>query len=365
MKLHILLFFCTLLICISCNGQNNSVGNSHTPAPALGDTVWVMNTDIWYVFQAKNGDYWFGSDTSGVYRFDGKTMIQYTTKDGLSSNRIRGIQEDKNENIYFSTLAGICKFDGHTFLTLTPVKYNSSGENWKLQQEDLWFSMIGKNGEKGPYRYDGKNLYALEFPKHYLEEEYYKKFPNNAWSPYEVYYIYKDIQGTMWFGTGNFGVCRYDGKSLSWLYEDHLTQAPNGGSFGIRSILEDKDGTFWFCNTRYRYKIKPDIKYDAGKSLIQYERENGIDGVKSVDGNDYIYFLSVVEDNKGDLWMATYTEGVWKYDGKKMTQYPVKKGSKDITLFTIYKDRKGDLWLGTHESGVYKFNGESFEEFKF
>jgi len=39
-------------------------------------------------------------------------------------------------------------------------------------------------------------------------------------------------------------VCRYDGKSILWLYEDHLTNLPNGGSFGIRAILEDKNENF-------------------------------------------------------------------------------------------------------------------------
>ncbi|MBK6838282.1 MAG: hypothetical protein IPG90_08380 [Bacteroidetes bacterium] len=34
-------------------------------------------------------------------------------------------------------------------------------------------------------------------------------------------------------------------------------------------------------------------------------------------------------------------------------------------MFSIYKDRKGELWLGTHEEGVYKFNGTSFERMKY
>ncbi|MBK6838526.1 MAG: hypothetical protein IPG90_09810 [Bacteroidetes bacterium] len=40
-----------------------------------------------------------------------------------------------------------------------------------------------------------------------MADDYFKQFPNKAWSPYEVYYIYSDSKGTMWFGTSNFGVC--------------------------------------------------------------------------------------------------------------------------------------------------------------
>lgn len=329
----------------------------------LGDTVSMLSESIWIVFQSTNGDYWYGSDTDGAYRYDGKTMIHFSTKDGLSSNRTRGIQEDKQGNIYISTLEGINKFDGHTFTTLTVVPSTSSNDNWKLQADDLWFCTLGKNGENGPCRYDGKNLYQLKFPKHYMADEYYARFPNKAWSPYDVYCIYKDRKGTMWFGTSNFGICRYDGNSFSWLFEDHLTNTPDGGSFGIRSILEDEKGKYWFCNTRYRFNIFPDSIKENGSILVKYERENGIDGIKSADGKGSIYFMSAIKDKEGDIWMATYNGGVWRYDGKKSTHYPVKDKGKYSTIFSIYKDKQDQIWLGTHETGVYKFNGETFEKF--
>ncbi len=362
-----LLLFPLLLLLTHCNGQKQTSSGTHAvqaSAISMGDTVSALGNSIWTVFQATNGDYWFGSDTNGVYRFDGNTLLHYSTDQGLSSNRIRGIQEDKQGNLFFSTLGGINKYDGHRFILLTAIKSTSPDDHWKLQPDDLWFHTLGKSGEKGPYRYDGEHLYQLEFPKHYLADEYFSKFPNNAWSPYEVYAIYQDHQGAMWFGTSNFGLCRYDGQSLSWLYEDHLTNVPNGGSFGIRSMLEDSKGKFWFCNTRYRFHISPDITQEDGKILINYEREKGIGGITASDGTDHVYFLSATEDNNGDLWMVTYNEGVWRYNGTTVTHYTVTDAGKDITLFSIYKDKQGALWLGTHANGAYTFNGQAFEKFK-
>jgi len=218
MTLNCLLFCFTLLACTSCKAQHVNQKSSTDSIAVQGTLVTELSKSIWVVFQASNGDYWFGSDTDGVYRFDGKTLINFTEKDGLSSNRVRGIQEDQAGNIYFSTLGGLNKFDGKTIISLVPIENIDPNTYWKLQEGDLWFNMLGKNGEKGPYRYDGKNLYQLVFPKHFLEEDYFKRFPNNAWSPYEVYYIYKDKRGHMWFGTSNFGLFRYDGKHLNWLY---------------------------------------------------------------------------------------------------------------------------------------------------
>jgi ligand-binding sensor domain-containing protein len=74
--------------------------------------------------------------------------------------------------------------------------------------------------------------------------------------------------------------------------------------------------------------------------------------------------MSVVKDNQGDLWMATYNQGVWRYDGKTTTHYAIKEETKNVTLFSIYKDKQGAIWLGTHEAGPYKFHGNAFGKFK-
>jgi ligand-binding sensor domain-containing protein len=143
-----------------------------------------------------------------------------------------------------------------------------------------------------------------------------------------------------------------------------LTDIEGGGSFGIRSILEDKAGAFWICNTRYRYRVDPKDAPDPGKELIKYKREDGIDQLKELDGADRVYFMSIIEDEKGALWMASYGSGVRRYDGNTTTHYPIKDGGKVVTLFCIYKDTRGDLWLGTHAAGAYKYNGKTFEKFR-
>ena len=177
-----------------------------------------------------------------------------------------------------------------------------------------------------------------------------------------MYTIYRDSRGHLWFGTADLGACRYDGKSFDWLYEDHLTNVPNGGSFGIRSIVEDKEGKFWICNTRYRYNVSP--SNPAGNGLVQYKQEKGIGDLKPLVGADDFYFAAVAQDNQRDLWMTTYGAGAWRYDGQRITRFPVEDGSKGAHIQSIYKDNRGDLWLGTNDSGAYRFNGKAFEKFR-
>jgi ligand-binding sensor domain-containing protein len=89
---------------------------------------------------------------------------------------------------------------------------------------------------------------------------------------------------------------------------------------------------------------------------MKYNREKSVGTLEG--------YMSIAKDKKDNLWIVTYSDGVWRYDGKTMTHYPILKGSKTVTLFSIYKNRKGDLWLGTPEEGVYKFNGKAFERFR-
>lgn len=347
----------TIAFAACATGQDNSPTAGQR---ARGETVADLDKAIFYIFQARDNTYWFGSNERGVYRYDGKSLINFTKKDGLASNQIRGIQEDRSGNIYFTTYEGISKFDGKAFTTLRV----SPRSEWKKVPDDLWF--VGAQDTGAVFRYDGKSLHRLALPKSKIGEEQAarfprSKYPNALYSPYDVYTIVKDRSGNIWFGTATAGACRFDGHSFRWLYEKHLTDTPAGGSFGIRSILEDGDGAFWICNTRHRFLIDPKGMTDAESGLIKYRREPGL-VLKAPHGDDHDYFMSIVEDAKGVLWMAG--SGVWRYDGKQVTRYPVKDGDREIALFSISQDNRGDLWLGTHKGGAYKFNGKSFEKFK-
>jgi ligand-binding sensor domain-containing protein len=320
-----------------------------------GVTITQLDKTIWTIYQDKKSNYWFGSKENGVYFYNGQQLKHITTENGLVSNEIRGIQEDANGNIFFDTEKGVSKFDGRTFKTLQIANPASPLNNWVLKPDDLWFRMGFKSGA---YRFDGKYLYYLKFPTSPQENMFYMKNPNTILKPYGLYTIYKDRKGYMWFGTASLGVCRYDGRTLNWHYEEQLQTTPNGGDFGTRAIFEDKNGKIWINNTRFRYVIET-----YGYKSVTFKKESGIGYLNKTNKMEFPFFLSITEDNKGNLWMATYENGVWKYNGKELIHYPVKDGETDVLLFTIYKDNKGVLWLGTHNAGVYTFNGHSFEKF--
>ena len=350
-----LLFFLFILTC-SCNGQNEEAQiHSHS----MGELVSDLDNNIWDVYQDLNGNYWFGSNGNGVFYYDGKSLKKYTKKDGLIDNTIRGIQGDHLGNVFIETPKGISKYDGNTFTALNPII--SSLNQWKLEPNDLWFNCNGNPNDV--YRYDGESLFELTLPRMNLNEAFGTEvkglsFKDMNHSPYSVFGIDKDKDGNLWIGTVVAGAFRYDGKSFLWIAEKELSTLPDGRVPGVRSIIEDKDGYIWLSNFISKYKIKD------SSSVVEYEKLTGIDQSNEYFQNRIPYFNSGLSDNKGNLWMTTYTGGAWKYDGNKLLNFEVKDDNREALLISIYEDNKGVIWLGTDNAGVFKFNGESFEKFE-
>ncbi len=62
---------------------------------------------------------WAGTWGGGVSRFDGRQWINYTVKDGLASNIVFSIAQDKQGVLWFGTDQGLTRYDGKTWRTFT------------------------------------------------------------------------------------------------------------------------------------------------------------------------------------------------------------------------------------------------------
>jgi ligand-binding sensor domain-containing protein len=354
---------------VFCNGQNkpenvnNIVPNQPSTAQKESDTTIFNATtateidkNIRSIFQDKNGNYWFGTNAAGVYRYDGKTLLQYTVKDGLPNNQVQSIQEDNVGNIWFGTgVFGVSKFDGRIFTTFTNQENlhlnNGPDLAWKIEPNDLWFYAGG-----GVYHYNGHSFAYLPLDKPGFNAKQPQNAPYNL-SRYAVYSILKDKKGNVWFGTQAQGVCRYDGKSFTWFTEKGLS-----GS-AVLGLFEDHNGNIWFGNNGAGL-----FRYD-GKSFVNFTEEKRLgNSAFKVSGKSgpgtLARIYAINEDNFGNLWIGTVDAGVWKYDGTNLTNYTTKNGLTSNAINVIYKDSVGELWFGTDGDGICKFNGESFTRFE-
>jgi ligand-binding sensor domain-containing protein len=346
-----------LTSCSEKNQNNNSSNeankpNSTTQLDSINATVNRIDKNIRSIFQDKNGNYWFGTNGAGVYRYDTKTLTQFTVKDGLADNQVISIQEDDLGNIWFgSGTFSISKFDGTKFTILSQnVKTTNCKEtDWKSTNNDLWFYAGG-----GVMTYRNSSVDYLPFDPSSSNAQTNAPF---SLSRYGVYCIIKDTKGNIWFGTQAEGVCRYDGKTLTWFKEKGLAGP------AVLGLFEDSKGNLWFGNNGaglFRYN---------GKTLTNFTEEKGLNNVDfRASGKPSLGTLarvySINEDKNGNIWVGTVDAGVWKYDGNNLTNYTTIDGLTSNAVNTIYKDKNGELWFGTDDNGICKFNGTTFTAFK-
>lgn len=69
-------------------------------------------------------------------------------------------------------------------------------------------------------------------------------------------------------------------------------------------------------------------------------------------------FWDVLEDSKGNLWLASQDSGVYCYNGKSFQHFTTKDGLASNMAFHIYEDRAGNIWFGSS-----RYDGKSFRNF--
>lgn len=125
-----------------------------------GDTLWfitpfhlsILKEQIWYNYKLpspyhsarsitkdKSGNIWIGTHGAGVFEFDGKNWINYTTcNSSLSNDYIEGVYADQYGNIWFGAEdfgKGISVYNPEGIITsISQIDYQKLPQNYSLSQ---------------------------------------------------------------------------------------------------------------------------------------------------------------------------------------------------------------------------------------
>ena len=137
----ILFLIGTLLSLVQCKqAPKVHIASESTPIgiQMTENTVKQPANNVMAIYQDSKGVYWFGSHQTGLYQYDGKTIVHHNTENGLPSNRVGSIVEDKQGNILVNTSVGLYKYDGRQFLKIPEA--SGLATVWQLEPDDLWFT---------------------------------------------------------------------------------------------------------------------------------------------------------------------------------------------------------------------------------
>jgi len=332
----------------ACKGQ--------VKASLPGDTTMIANgakliktlgtnqgANIHCGLQDNAGNLWFGTTGEGVYRFDGKSFVQFTVKEGLSNNTIYAMVEDGAGNIWFATDNGASRYDGKKFTTISiaeiqgirsglypPASTSVTNAVWNILQDKtgkLWFGTAA-----GIFLYNGQSFSRFEQNKGIVN--------NNAESVGNVEYMVEDKTGKVWYGGRmTTGVFRFDGRTMTHFKPD--------GDHWYWPQLEDKSGNIWFSNW------SGVCRFD-GKRFVTYTVKDGL-----CNGN----ITCIIEDRNENIWFGSDDGGICRYDGTSFQKFGSPQGLDNYGVWCLVEDKEGNLWVGTRNVGLYRFDGKTFRKF--
>lgn len=169
---------------------------------------------------------------------------------------------------------------------------------------------------------------------------------NDGLSSNSVWDIFQDSQGFLWFGTQN-GLDRFDGIN----FKNYQHQAKDSRSIGnnfIHCIFEDSQKRMLIGTSNGLYLFNR--VEDNFKKIT----------LPPIDSEE-IKVNDVVEDNNGNIWIATHGSGLYQLDSNLTTRNHYwddgEKGSIPMNfIWTVVCDNKGNIWLGTAGKGLAHFD---------
>lgn len=157
-----------------------------------------------------------------------------------------------------------------------------------------------------------------------------------------VYDILCDENGRVWVATYSGGISFFEQKEQPVSHVSHQTGNSNSlGNDNVNKIIEDQKGNLWFGTDNGISKW--DRKNNRWHHFLQSEN------------NEIKVVLALCQDNDGNIWVGTYSSGVYILNSETGNIIRHLSSTKEFAcqfVFDIFKDSQGDLWIGGTYSHV-------------
>lgn len=112
----------------------------------------------------------------------------------------------------------------------------------------------------------------------------------------------------------------------------------------IMSIIEDQRGNIWFSSWSAGVTV-----YD-GRSFLHMEETDGL-------VSNYVWVI--FEDSKGNIWFGSDGAGIGMFDGNYFINYGISENENSHIIYDIDEDAEGNIWIASG-GGLTKFDGQEF-----
>ncbi|MFY7826743.1 MAG: hybrid sensor histidine kinase/response regulator transcription factor [Flectobacillus sp.] len=257
-------------------------------------------------------------------------FINFSSKNGLSSNSINAIIKDKNGFMWFGTEDGLNKFDGQNF----KVYRHKENDKTSIGRGPVNDLIQDKNGQIWLATNFTLSVYNLN-----LDSFINYDFTNYGW----IISLCADHTGKIWVGTYS-GLFLFDPKTQKTIaFKANPTKKTQLNTNIINCIYEDSKNCIWIGTADGLHQYQPQTQ--------QFTRYlHMAENPQSISRN---YINCITESKNGELWVGTDQGGINVLDKSRRTfrhylQTPTNlKTRTGNTINTMVFDKTGQLWIGT------------------
>ncbi len=324
-----------------------------------------MNRALYYILIVCLSFIWTLRLNAGQYVFS-----HFSTRNGLSSNHIHDITQDKNGFLWIASHYGICRFNGTSFKNFTTVDYPTMYRNdiyhaFMMKDGNVTFGssrgvLVSYNNQKDAFRdcsptdsfyhditgytlgADGEELISTRagiysFSKELNKFQFVPIVPKGT----SVFELSKDRLNRYWVGH-TLGVKIYtnNGEKVSGfeVLESINEQINNICQLdSVTTLLCSPIGSFWMVKTDISGHYKKLTKIHAPFKNIS----------------------EICPDGR-NIWIGTSGAGLWKaiYNNDQFSFercMPINRDDSDLRkISALFKDADGNIWVGTQNTGIWR-----------
>lgn len=275
-----------------------------------------------------NGVLFAATAGGGLLRIEGEKVSRFTTRNGLSSDRIWALEDDGAGGMWVATHGGgVVRWRDSRVQEHISTREGLPSDLARTLMRDpdgtLWIGTDG--GGLAAWR-DGSIVRVIT-TRDGLPSDHVRS-------------LQRDRDGSLWIGTDG-GLARWRGVRA-----DSLGVAEGLPNPIIRSLAEDREGSLWVGTTGGVVRL-------SDTRFLSYTRKEGI----SVDG-----VRPLLEDQSGRVWVGTEGGGLCSILPAPVRCLSMADGLPHSSVYALTESRDGSLWIGTDGGGVVRLRDGGFAE---
>ncbi len=295
------------------------------------------------IIQTKNKIF-VATEQNGIIEYNAITgsLNEKVLPDSLFPWRIADLQQDNEGNIWAAYDNKLFSFTGEY------LKYWFTAKRQKLIKIHTLFAAD-----------DGKIWFT---PDLRLYESTQENFGIDNFRSYDITpskkniditSLYKDRFGFLWIGTMGEGLFRMNIATGKWR---RVAENPIA-FFGNILNVTGKDNQIWIStlNGVSRF-ILNENNYELN-AKIEFKNFNKKDGL----GSDYIYHILI--DKKNRVWFATDGAGVTMLENDTFTNFYSTGQFTASVAYSLAEDKKQHIWINSFNEGLFEYNGSGFIQY--